>query len=184
MKGPMSRRQKADKKPSGVSERTPLVLASKVAQVANLLGLEMIAGSFRLRRTTPSERKRLEREGSLGMTRQDHSIHGDLLSALTGFSLIALLPKSKADGLCVDIAADFQLRYRLPKPRTLSNEEIRCFARVNSIFNSWSYWREFVQSSMARMNLPQPCLPLMTAVGAVKLAGLLPQKDANTVAAK
>lgn len=41
-----------------------------------------------------------------------------------------------------------------------SEEDLNDFALCYGPFHVWGYWREFVQSSLARLNLPQMTVPL------------------------
>jgi hypothetical protein len=68
-------------------------------------------------------------------------------------------PAPKAEPL-ISIRAAFELRYRLPEGQTATMEELEAFAEVNGVFNAWPYWREFVQSTSVRMDLPPVVLPL------------------------
>ena len=54
----------------------------------------------------------------------------------------------------------FELAYRLPSDFTASRSELSAFAKVNGIFNAWPYFREFVQSTSQKMDLPVILLPV------------------------
>jgi hypothetical protein len=59
------------------------------------------------------------------------------------------------------IEAEFMLAYTLPsKP---SDSDATAFAQQNVPFNAWPYWRELVQSTVVRMGLPAPVVPLLKA---------------------
>ncbi len=58
------------------------------------------------------------------------------------------------------IECTFQLVYSLPESVKPNANEIRAFCNTNALLNSWPYWREFVQNTIARMNLPPLTLPL------------------------
>lgn len=60
----------------------------------------------------------------------------------------------------VSIRASYELTYTLPKGFDASPRELSTFARTNGVFNAWPYWREFIQNAFARMDLPQPVLPV------------------------
>lgn len=66
-------------------------------------------------------------------------------------------PKMKPE---IGIGATFELVYQLPEDVTPKKLEIRGFAHTNAMLNSFPYWREYVQSNVARMNLPPLTLPL------------------------
>jgi hypothetical protein len=54
----------------------------------------------------------------------------------------------------------FELSYRLPSDFAASRSELNAFAKVNGVFNAWPYFREFVQSTSQKMDLPVILLPV------------------------
>jgi preprotein translocase subunit SecB len=60
----------------------------------------------------------------------------------------------------VEIRLTLRLRYVAKSKIAFNNEYIDSFGHFNGIYNAWPYWREFVQSSTARMNLPPLVLPV------------------------
>jgi preprotein translocase subunit SecB len=71
---------------------------------------------------------------------------------------VAATPDDKNPAILVK--AKFELSYRVPEDFKISKQEIVSFANVNGIYNAWPYFREFVQSSTARMDLPGVVLPV------------------------
>jgi preprotein translocase subunit SecB len=71
-----------------------------------------------------------------------------------------LIPVEPKKSPPVSIKATFELRYSMPKELKVSQAQLSTFARINSVFNVWPYWREFVQNMVARMNLPTLTLPV------------------------
>lgn len=63
----------------------------------------------------------------------------------------------------VSIETSFELQYRLPEGFRVGPDTLTTFAETNGIYNAWPYWREFVQSTFARMGLPPVVLPLLRA---------------------
>lgn len=59
-----------------------------------------------------------------------------------------------------EVQGSFELVYRLPNDVTFSDEELQGFADFNAVFNAWPYWRELVQTSLARMSLPPLIVPV------------------------
>lgn len=59
------------------------------------------------------------------------------------------------------VKPDYELRYQLTDGERPTEEELRQFADATATFNAWPYFREFVQSMMARMNLPRVTIPLL-----------------------
>lgn len=71
-------------------------------------------------------------------------------------------------GTSLRIRAEFVLTYKVESLDGITDEHINAFGRMNGIHNAWPYWREYVQSTTARMGLPPLTLPLMTGDALVK----------------
>ena len=85
---------------------------------------------------------------------------------LASFDLQVLADESKTPA--ATLKATFELKYSLPKEMVeVTSEELTAFAEVNAIFNAWPYWREFIQSTFVRMNLPPVLLPVFRLSGYV-----------------
>ena len=61
------------------------------------------------------------------------------------------------------IEASYELLYRveLNEGPGISENELNLFGEGTALFNVWPYFREFVQSSLCRMDLPPISLPLL-----------------------
>lgn len=81
----------------------------------------------------------------------------------------------------VSIKARFELKYSIPGDLVPTQEELGAFAEVNGVFNAWPYWREFIQSTISRMNLPPVILPLFR-IGDDKKETHPPPHDSETAA--
>ncbi len=57
------------------------------------------------------------------------------------------------------IGATFMLIYKVSPIAGLEEKNVTAFGELNGMFNAWPYWREFVQSSAARMGLSPLVLP-------------------------
>jgi hypothetical protein len=71
-------------------------------------------------------------------------------------------PDSEANDIYVEIEADFALHYRLKDEvdagkLTKAFEE---FGRFNIGYHAWPYWREYVQSTCARVGIPTIPVPM------------------------
>jgi hypothetical protein len=84
------------------------------------------------------------------------------LRVLAQYSLVAKRAEEKDPA--VDIRASFELWYTIPPELKPSSPEIKAFSATNAMLNSWPYFRELVQSMIARMNLPPLTLPLYRIV--------------------
>jgi hypothetical protein len=59
------------------------------------------------------------------------------------------------------IQATVEVRYNLkPEAPEFSKDDLEDYALCYCPFHVWGYWREFVQSSLARLDLPQITVPL------------------------
>lgn len=66
----------------------------------------------------------------------------------------------KPDKQIIGIASEFLLTYTISGFEGLTDEGIKEFGNLNGVFNAWPYWREFVQNTIARMNLPPLTIPV------------------------
>jgi hypothetical protein len=62
------------------------------------------------------------------------------------------------------VACRVEVDYNLYEGYTPTPEEIDAFKQGNAIFNCWTYFREYVQSTVARMNFPPLTLPFLRMV--------------------
>jgi preprotein translocase subunit SecB len=60
----------------------------------------------------------------------------------------------------LSIEANFVIMYSLGKIDDIRPENIKAFAQINGVYNVWPYWREFVQSTVARMGLAPLTIPV------------------------
>lgn len=71
-----------------------------------------------------------------------------------GFSI------GKPDKEIIGIVSEFLLTYTISGFEGLTDKGIKEFGNLNGVFNAWPYWREFVQNTIARMNLPPLTIPV------------------------
>ena len=67
---------------------------------------------------------------------------------------------SEEEALQAEVRGTFELSYQVPNGEKFSPEELKAFAEFNAVFNAWPYWRELVQTSLARMSLPVLTVPV------------------------
>ncbi len=63
--------------------------------------------------------------------------------------------------VAVQITLTLALTYQCPNVAKLSKRAIDAFGQINGIYNAWPYWREFVQNTAARMELPRLTVPVL-----------------------
>jgi hypothetical protein len=72
---------------------------------------------------------------------------------------------SEGEGLSPDspifMHVTFALEYHSGEISRFPDSVLEEFARVNGVYNAWPYLREYVQTTVSRMNLPPLLLPLL-----------------------
>jgi hypothetical protein len=87
-------------------------------------------------------------------------VEKDRLLVAPEFHLVAHRAAESASPPSLLINATFILEYEISSASDLADEQFRAFARTNGIYNAWPYWREYVQSTTARMGLPPIMIPV------------------------
>lgn len=96
------------------------------------------------------------------------SIDADVVKKPEGDGLLLIstqfnleIRASGGDGaLQAEVRGIFELSYQVPADEKFSSDELKGFGKVNAVFNAWPYWRELVQSSLARMSMPVLTVPV------------------------
>ena len=87
------------------------------------------------------------------------------LSAVVVLTLEGKKKASQGPKESLVIQGTFGLVYSVREEASFSDEQVDAFAKTNAIYNIWPYWREFVQSMSARMNLPPLIIPVFHLFG-------------------
>lgn len=68
-----------------------------------------------------------------------------------------------SEGPEVQIDATFEIIYSFPQDASPppAVEEMQAFSETNALMNCWPYWRELVQTMVAKMGLPPLVVPLL-----------------------
>ena len=114
------------------------------------------------------------------------------------FRIIRDAKKNKAEsgeaesGEIVKIACRFDGTYGVRKDFQPTEEQIQAFHRGNAIFNCWPYFREYVQSTVGRLNYPpltvpflrlMPKPPAANSISAIKEAKPPKKREAKRISA-
>jgi len=62
------------------------------------------------------------------------------------------------------VTCRLEAAYELPEGYEPTPEQIDAFRQGNAIFNCWTYFREYLQNSVARMNFPPVTVPFLRMV--------------------
>ncbi len=64
----------------------------------------------------------------------------------------------------VVIECKFEAEYELAPGFDPSDEQVNAFRSANAVFNCWSFFREYVVNTSARMNFPPPPIPFLRII--------------------
>lgn len=64
----------------------------------------------------------------------------------------------------VGIETTYLAIYRMNSVESLTHEHLQAFAEMNGVYNTWPFWREFIQSATTRMGLPVFTLPVLPPI--------------------
>jgi hypothetical protein len=93
----------------------------------------------------------------------DAKVAGDQAEIRTDFRFRAMdSSASQQEALLVECS--FLATYAIEPSYKPSESELNAFQAGNAIFNAWPYFREFVQTNIARMSLPIPPVPFLRLI--------------------
>ena len=90
-------------------------------------------------------------------------VHKDRVSIETDFRFI-ITSAAPADTQVFRVECQFKAEYGLLEGFVPSEKQIEAFQCANAVFNCWPFFREYVQNTAARMNLPPPPIPFLRIV--------------------
>lgn len=93
---------------------------------------------------------------------EDAVVSGRKLTIPIRFEFKAVTEDEEAEVLI--ITCRLEAAYELAEGYEPTPEQIDAFRQGNAIFNCWSYFREYVQNSVARMNYPPVAIPFLRMV--------------------
>ena len=150
---------------------------SKLVSVIQIEGVRLCEGSCRsfVRPSDSEEDLKVKVAYSTAVTRQDNSLLVKADFNLKGHT------DTDEERLLVEMRCVFELSYQLSSDKDFSTEELDEFGRVNAVFNAWPYWREYVQTSLARMSMPIVTVPVFRVLPrpAAKSQGSRRPKELN-----
>lgn len=143
-----------------VKSIAPLIAAVQIEDV------RLVEAVVRSRIRSPQDVDEVDCVFSTSASVKEHHKGGSFV-VLAAIDL-KLVPRKSPDNTIVSIDAGFALSYSLPPEFVASRRDLDMFAQINSVFNVWPYWREFIQSMTARMHLPPLVLPVFRLREAAK----------------
>ena len=153
------------KKGLGPSKDPLLIAAQTVGRSARLIGIRLIGGSFS-RATAPDAARKPTSTSEIEIHVQRN---GNQLSVQLVWAFDSGLKGVEPVALLVHVGATYLLQYELNPEMKFTDVQADAFARINGLLNSWPYWREHLQTTLLRMELPPLTLPLLKADQALEI---------------
>jgi hypothetical protein len=126
-----------------------------------IVGIKLSSAAFSAPKALPLE---IEETLSVGVryALQDATVFNECIQATTLFECI-INESSESEEL--DPVAKFECSliatYKVQEGYSPTKAELGAFHKANVVFNCWPYFREFIQNSAARMNIPPPPVPFI-----------------------
>ena len=131
-------------------------LVVKVSDKVNILNVALIQSSFFRKPETNRVKLSLEIESNV---KYEVDRKNSVILVFPEFRLDGFPEKAEKGEPSLHIEAVFVLVYKVSSLTGLKEENFKAFANANGIYNSWPYWREFVQNTVVRMGLPPLTIP-------------------------
>ena len=131
-------------------------LASLIAKV-RLTDVRLVNASVRTRIRDASTLKNPQLTMKHGAKVIDRNDDGMLVAAMMRAQVVE---GSDEQDPAISMTVTFVLEYAIPDAGDFGDDVLAEFAQVNGTFNAWPYWREDIQTTSARMNLPPVLLPV------------------------
>jgi preprotein translocase subunit SecB len=94
--------------------------------------------------------------------RVEHSVNEDKTQIMVrpSFSLRGTSSAELGTETLLSISCQFLLVYDVTTVADIPDANLQAFAQLNGVYNSWPYWREYVQNMVGRMGLPRLVIPV------------------------
>jgi hypothetical protein len=94
-------------------------------------------------------------------TPQQIAVSNGRVNASTLFECVVTEAGASEEDPIAKLECSLTATYQLEEGYAPTESELTAFHNANIIFNCWPYFREFVQSSACRMNVPPPPIPFV-----------------------
>jgi len=138
-------------------DKASLLTALKVSERVQLENIRLMECNCKqLRLVGPGEKTfEMERNAKSTMDKATNRIF-----VYTEFTLKTFETESANTEPFAIFKTSFLLIYSAGTLDDITDEAVDTFGKTNGIFNAWPYWREFVQNTIVRMNLPSLTIPV------------------------
>jgi hypothetical protein len=155
-----NRTDKGAGQPSPPDLPNPMELAAPISARVTIQGIMLVESNLRRTPDTLGTRSKLRVNIKVANVSYRIETESGKLIVLPTFELSAEREIDSEDPPFLSIRASFALEYTVESINDFGDENIRAFAETNGIFNAWPYWREYVQSTSARMGFPVMTIPV------------------------
>lgn len=143
--------------PAQTSATDGMSLAAKVAAAANIADVRLIKSATSLEEIDFNEATAARTVIGHGYTR-DPARDAVVVFCALRYECANESAESKANPPLV-VDATFALTYLVTGLAAFTDDELEAFSKLNGMFNAWPFWREFLASSISRMNAPPVTAP-------------------------
>jgi hypothetical protein len=149
------------------TESDPVRLAAKVSERVQIQEVRLLACSCKLSAYDSSDPIHTHLEYEVNTQADENRM---TISVMPKFRLRAGSTAQPTDKPAIYMEAIFLLSYGVKSTEGLTAANLQSFGELNGIYNSWPYWREFVQNMIGRMGLPPLTIPVFRVGGPPKEA--------------
>ena len=132
-------------------------LAFRLHARADIASVRMTESAFACK--VPLEDVRFPLSLALRHEAENAVVAGSKLTIPVRFGFRAVTEDKRTE--VISVTCRLEADYDLEEGYVPSPEEIEAFRQGNAIFNCWAYFREYVQSTVARMNFPPITIPFL-----------------------
>jgi hypothetical protein len=147
------------KKGSTDSASAVQALLTQVASMVEILHVRLIGGTLNV---APSDEN--QRPDPIQYSTSFHlNVDTRALDCRVQFEFLGRVPAVAPPHRVVRVTATYLVTYLVRAGKEPSVEALTAFSQINTTYNAWPYWREFLQSALQRMDLPPFVAPLLRA---------------------
>lgn len=148
------------------ADRSPeqLRLSYEVSKNAQIVSMWLTESELR----RPAHESTQQYKPEVGSSVRDVCLHPEgeqsfvFVTVKYTFAAVPVTKSSDDANTTVYVSASFAVRYLLKNGiGQVTEDHLNAFGSLNGVYNTYPYWREFLQSSLYRMNLPPYVLPLL-----------------------
>ena len=159
-------------RPTGLpAEEKPVAKAVRASASLDMVSVRFQSFSANAFRSALELPDHFALQPKIGFTRpvvRHSGLHVSIATTVV-FSADAELPEEGRTPVA-SIRASIEILYQKKQDvQDIAEADLQEFANINAPFHAWGYWREFVQSSLARLNLPSYSLPMFRVTDVPKL---------------